>query len=282
MRPIRISLALLFVTIVVCCTQVPEGSTTGSGGSSGGGSPGVAPSCEHITFVQAPVACQDCFYQECCAELGRCAAAGEAPAADASAADGSAIDHSLGNTCLDCYTGYAPESSCGPVEKLVDALRRCSEYRCQHECYPSPLCYNGENGPDDRDCLVAPEPDGAVTAAECLGANPTVLRGTLNGKPFEQTFTKTEFDFNDTFNPFYFRLSFPDEGHITLYWETLCLYTNSSSVPVTGTVQLPNDGGERSVKTCSQLWDTYDKPTKIRVYRFNLLLTGGQITGCTQ
>lgn len=137
MRPFRIGFALLSVVVVAfsaCSTQAPECPTTGSGG--GGGSPGVVPHCENISIgLPSDDICDICFHRECCAELARCAAAGETSEADAST-----VDHTLGNLCLLCGVGgQVNDPMCDPVAELARKLRLCSGFRCQSECFPGSI-----------------------------------------------------------------------------------------------------------------------------------------------
>jgi hypothetical protein len=272
MRLLRIGFALLFVWVagVVCCVQASEDHTTSSSSSS------VVPACANVAVPGSNVACDTCFHRECCAELSACALAD-----DASSADASPGDFSLGTVCLGCFTGDIRGPMCDTVEDLVKRLSVCSAFRCQTECY-TPRCVDGQYGPDGNDCSVAPEPDdGGVTAAECSEPDTTIVRGTIDGKPVEETGFRFN-GFNQLIRPFSIYLSASASGKIEMFWDDVCLYPDAASVPVTGTVQLPTDGIVRSIKTCSQLLETYDSTSHALVYRFNLLVTGGQITGCAQ
>lgn len=127
---------------------------------------------------------------------------------------------------------------------------------------------------------MAPEPEGAVTSAECAAPHSGVVRGTIDAKAVSLTYDDGWTTFNQTHQPFHAVISLPSTGSIHFQWEGVCLPTNGLPVPVTGTLRLPYEDTERPIKECSLLWDTYDETAKTGAYRFNIVLENGQLTGC--
>jgi len=129
---------------------------------------------------------------------------------------------------------------------------------------------------------VPPEPNGAVTLTECTAPGTTILRGTIDGKPYDQTVASFA-SINQIFVPFDVIVILAGSGHVDLSWSGVCLYSDGAPVPVVGEVILPSESSLRHVKACSLLWATIDSATHDFMYRYNLLfMNGDQLTGCTR
>lgn len=236
--------------ITVACSQNSGTSTTGSGGLS----------CNNFVVSSADN-CDTCLHQTCCAEVTAC---GEV------------------QYCTACFSGIAsPDVQCNRAAPPYSTLSACAYDRCLKECYPGEFCRDGANAADGGGC-VATEPDGAVTSAECQGVRQTIVRGILDGMPFEKTYASGQPFVQQDFTPAYLNLSLPNAA-INLFWQDVCLYADSPPVPVTGHLRIPDQNTDRTVEGCSLLWRTQDKSTGHDIYRFNVsLMNGDQLTGCTQ
>jgi hypothetical protein len=261
---IRIGSALVFIAgFAVACTANDPGDQTASSSSSG------MVQCDNIPFTQFPdEPCQPCVNQKCCPDLAACDKAGP--------------------DCLRCADGRELDSlACREVKTFAEPLQTCAVQKCLNECWSPAFCnpFDRRNAPDGGAC-VPTEPDGAVIAAECTAPYAAVLRGTIDGKPYDLTSTSAAlYGFNQISMPFSTHVGFyGTSGAFTvdLEWVGVCLYGDVAPVPVTGTVKLPDESTERTIQVCSLLWRTTDATTQVGVMRFNLLLDGGQLTGCWQ
>lgn len=253
MKPLRIFGALLFAVDIIAlgCSQ---GGTTSSSTGSGGAH------CTNVLIVTAP-ACNTCLLKDCCANVAACGA----------------VDY-----CAACFSGIgAPNGQCdsAQVQAQIGELQQCAHSHCLASCYPGEFCGDGGNTYDGG--CVDTTPDGGVTSAECQGAH-AVLRGTIDGKPFDKSYATGDTYIDQMFMPA--RLDLSLSGILfELHWQDVCLYPDGPPVPLTGTLHLSGESADRPLQSCSLLWKTHDQAINQDIYRLNLLFPNGDhLTGCTQ
>jgi hypothetical protein len=270
MRFLKFGCALLFLTgaaFSACGTQ--------EAGSSGTGWPH---DCTGITFDRnASDLCNQCVREKCCAEIANCVLRGP--------------------NCIDPCSFDPSSPDCAAVKDAANVLRYCSSGYCKYECNWTGICKQGSYASDGGACPDTPEPDGGVTVADCSSPYTAVLRGTVDGKPYDQTFlTDGPFLYQAT-RPFFLSIDLradPFDSHhgLELYFQEVCVWPDKPPVPVSGGMVLPTDdqcngmicwGKYRGIRSCSLLSSTYDLSMHIGIYRFNLLLDNGdQLTGCAR
>lgn len=258
MRRFATGLALLSPVWVAFAACGVQGNS--AGGAGGALQCGVIP-------VQGPgYPCDPCANEKCCAELVDCVHAGE--------------------SCATCAVYGTNHPDCAGVLPQAKALQDCTLKKCTEECWLGSLCNPALEHPvpqyDGGGC-TPPEPDGGVTIAECAERGSTVVRGTLDGQPVELHSGMAALGFNQAYFPFSAGVQAPDMGDIGMTWGDICLLSGDTPVPVTGgSVQLLGDSARRDVEPCSLLWKPWNGPPSDKPldYRFNLLVDGGQLTGC--
>jgi hypothetical protein len=252
MRPFHIGVALLWVAgLAVCaCGQ-------GAGGGHGGGG-SAAVDCHDVRLLDDP--CDTCLHQHCCAELGACF---NSPA------------------CLYCsaWSGYWTPCERDPERPIAAALRTCAADKCDPACKRVYQSFDG--GAEPIPCQD-PEPDGGVTFADCTAPDMTVIRGTIFGKPFDQTFTPSHISFSQTLVDKSLTVDLPDlgsgGGKIYFEWAPY-LYPGVAVAMDPGTLQLPGESIAHLILQDSTLWGECSGSA----YRFSLTLwEGDKLTGCTR
>lgn len=244
MRTFYASIALFSAAggVLVGCSA-PSGSSAGSTGSGGN-------DCHEILVAKEP--CNGCLQQRCCAELSACYTSPE---------------------CIYCSSIDSTPTACHeePQKSIVLSLLQCFQSRCGDSCSDT-MSYDG--GP----CMDM-EPDGGVTFGDCAAPKTSVVRGTIYGKPFDQTFSGIVVGIAQG-TASSLAVSLPDTGNgsgeLRLDW-TKWLY-DGIPASVTGTFQIPGETVAHLVDAPgSLLWNKCGTNT----FGFRLVLRGGdQISGC--
>jgi hypothetical protein len=114
-----------------------------------------------------------------------------------------------------------------------------------------------------------------------------ILQGTIDGKPYEQTFMSSGASFLNVFSPPHLEMEFGYEGdfpryvsRIDLYWrEATYPLRHSVLIPVSvGTVSLQEDTLDRAVNPGSTVRIGCDE----KLVQFNIIMDTGQIVGCVR
>jgi hypothetical protein len=261
-------LSLLGLAFFACGIQSCSGS-------------GEAPTCQVVPVTDfnpnSTDICDWCVTQKCCAEVDAC--------------------NKASPECMNCGTRSSSDPACDEVKDLAEELHQCMRWRCDYQCWPRSFCATDLYDSDGGNCPGTTEPDGGVTFADCTDPQTAVVRGTLDGKPFDQTYLSFYGGVSQNFRPhsLYVNLETPDksDGSLYVFWDEVCFVADGAPVPASGRIALPGDrrcdAGAclqvyRPVNWCSLVWwqgpETFTSPG---TFRFNLILENGdQLTGCAR
>jgi hypothetical protein len=244
MRSYSLGLAYLSVAVATFCACGSSGEqTVGSGGSG-------PMDCHDSVVISDP--CNACLHEQCCAELAACT---NAP------------------TCFACWDYDSTMCEEDPQRPLMVALDHCTAAKCSASC--------GEpwsERPTNPNCMDV-EPGGGVTLADCTNSETSVIRGTIDGKPFDETAIQTILGVNAITKNASWGITFLDAingyGSLDVTWTGYLVA--GIPMPVTGTLQLPGEKFAHIVDPGSTLW----VKCNVEIYGFSLVLKGGDhVTGC--
>jgi len=253
MRFSRVSFVFLFLLafISACGTQ----DTSSQAANSGIGARSAQ--CDEIFLLHAD-GCDDCARRECCAEISACA--GASP------------------DCLLCaWERPDNEPKCAGFFDVAAAVGNCIYEHCYPICGGAPPSDGARYGVDPTVCKDT-EMDGSISLAECAERNISILRGTVDGVPYDRTFSQaTDVDLWAVDIEGRWGVSLPAEvdGTLSLYWRGFATYDNP--VCVVGEIQLPGESRVREIKPGSKLWNHPGQ-----VFQYSLLLDTDKLMGCTQ
>ena len=100
------------------------------------------------------------------------------------------------------------------------------------------------------------DPGGGVTLSDCANSNTTVIRGTIDGKPFDENAIQVMLGLNAITKYALWNLMFFDsiKGYGSLHLTWYGYMTTGIPMPVTGTLELPGENIAHIVDPGSTLW----------------------------
>jgi hypothetical protein len=234
---------------IFCACNQSNNHTAGSGGSGG-------VDCHDVALLGD--SCDTCLHQQCCAELDACFRS---------------------HSCLYCSTRHGAPIPCqrDPERPVLAAFTNCAAEKCNPACERLYKDFDGGTPVSCQDVEV----DSGVDFGDCVAPDVSVMRGTMLGKPFDQTFAPSHVSINQISEITSLTVDLPDlgsgSGKLYLQWpHGSYLYDGLPYSLESGTLQLPGEIIDHLIDS-GTLW----RKCGADIYRFSFgTKEGDYLTGC--
>ena len=108
----------------------------------------------------------------------------------------------------------------------------------------------------------------------CTTDTGLLLRGTLDGMPYDKVFPGNTGQLNDIEMPYWAHVDFPPSNRIEVFWAGT--FDNDKLHSATGTISFSNEGSKREIKAGSTIVFSHTG-----AYLMDLVLDNGELLGCS-